>query len=62
MGLVLWAIAAPGLADYVDGWGPALGSELPPLRAPDETGALRTLSELYGDRGLILVLNRSADW
>ena len=62
MGLLLCSFASSGVADYVDEWGPAIGSRLPPLQAPDETGAERTLSDLYGGRGLILVLNRSADW
>ena len=35
---------------------------MPPLEAIDETGAARTLDDLYGDQGLLLILNRSADW
>lgn len=62
LGLVLWMSAVPAMADYVDGWGPALGSFMPPLEAVDETGTVRTLEDLSGDQGLLLFLNRSADW
>ncbi len=48
--------------DYADGWGPALGSPMPLLEAPDQTGASRTLEDLSGDQGLLLFLSRSADW
>lgn len=49
-------------SDYSDSWGPALGSTLPVLSAPDQTGAIRTLDDLAGEQGLLLFLNRSADW
>jgi hypothetical protein len=35
---------------------------LPVLEAPDQTGTVRTLDDLAGDHGLLLFLNRSADW
>ncbi len=47
---------------YVDVWGPPVGSRLPVLEAPDHNGALRTLENLAGREGLLLFLNRSADW
>ena len=57
------SIAAPASAsDYVDAWGPAVGKALPLLEAYDHAGQLRTLENLAGDRGLLLSLNRSADW
>ncbi len=62
MGLLLWSSAASGSAEYLDQWGPALGIQLPTLQVPDETGAVRTLDDLTGDEGLLLVLVRSADW
>ena len=49
-------------SDYSDGWGPAVGSALPVLEAPDHTGQLRTLDDLVGEQGLMLFLSRSADW
>lgn len=48
--------------DYSDQWGPALGTQLPVLEAHDQAGNLRTLADLSGERGLLLVLSRSADW
>lgn len=48
--------------DYSDSWGPAIGSTLPMLEAPDQSGDMRTLDDLSGKRGLLLFLNRSADW
>ena len=55
--------AASALADdYSDGWGPQVGSILPVLEAPDQSGRMRTLDNLSGEQGLLLFLNRSADW
>jgi len=48
--------------DYSDGWGPPIGSILPILEAPDQSGRIRTLDNLSGEQGLLLFLNRSADW
>ena len=48
--------------DYAEQWGPAIGSTLPVLEAYDQSGQLRTLDNLTGQRGLLLFLNRSADW
>ncbi len=48
--------------DYSDDWGPAIGTRLPVLEAPDQTGRVRTLDDLSGEQGLLLFLNRSADW
>jgi hypothetical protein len=48
--------------EYSDNWGPSVGSVLPTLSAPDQTGAVRTLDDLAGDNGLLLFMNRSADW
>jgi len=49
-------------ADYVDEWGPAIGSSVPPLEVSDQDGRMRTLDDLSGEQGLLLFLNRSADW
>jgi hypothetical protein len=49
-------------SEYADGWGPAVGSKLPVLEAPDQTGRVRTLEDLTGEQGILLFLNRSADW
>lgn len=48
--------------EYTKQWGPPLGESVPVLEAYDHTGALRTLANLTGERGLLLSMNRSADW
>ena len=48
--------------EYSEQWGPTLGSELVVLEAFDQSGQMRTLTDLTGERGLLLFLNRSADW
>ncbi len=49
-------------ADYNSEWGPAIGSTLPLLEATDQAGQVRKLDDLTGEQGLLLFLNRSADW
>ena len=49
-------------SDYRDDWGPAVGATLPQLEANDHTGSPRDLANLAGERGLLLLLSRSADW
>lgn len=58
----LSAVAAFAADDYSGNWGPATGSQLPVLEAYDQEGQLQTLDSLTGDQGLLLFLNRSADW
>lgn len=48
--------------DYSTQWGPPLGSRIPVLEAYDQDGTLRTLDDLAGEHGLLLVFSRSADW
>ena len=63
VGVAVLLAATTGYTDeYSDGWGPEVGSALPFLEAQDQTGAVRTLEDLSGDKGLLLFLNRSADW
>jgi peroxiredoxin len=42
--------------------GPQVGSTIPTFTLPDQTGQARTLESLQGQRGLVLVFFRSADW
>jgi len=42
--------------------GPAVGEAFPAIRAQDQTGQWRTLADLTGANGLMLVVIRSADW
>jgi hypothetical protein len=67
--LALNLVAFAGLAasvamadEYNDNWGPSVGTPLPVLEAYDQAGQLRTLDNLAGEQGLLLFLNRSADW
>ena len=59
---LLAAFSAAGHADYADDWGPVVGSTVPLLDAFDQEGERRTLDDLSGSQGLLLFLNRSADW
>ena len=47
---------------YAEGWGPATGSPMPALTAPDQQGKQRSLAALAGERGLLFLIARSADW
>ena len=64
--MMAWAAAVMvplALADdYSSGWSLPLGAQAPAIEAPDQTGAVRTLDSLAGERGLLLFLSRSADW
>ena len=67
---VLIALLAIGLIssqtaaanEYAAGWGPAVGTKVPVLAASDQSGAAQTLRTLTGKQGLLLFMNRSADW
>jgi len=59
---LLALFGAAGNADYAEDWGPEAGSTIPVLEAIDQDGELRTIDSLSGSQGLLLFLNRSADW
>jgi hypothetical protein len=42
--------------------GPEIGQKVPDFALPDQHGNRRTLNELMGPQGLLLVFSRSADW
>ena len=42
--------------------GPDPGQRIPDFALPDQSGAIRTLDDLAGPNGLLLVFHRSADW
>ena len=42
--------------------GPSIGEKVPDFVLPDQYGRTRTLHELLGPEGLLLVFSRSADW
>jgi hypothetical protein len=62
--LIVTVVAASVAAadEYSAQWGPEVGSPLAVLEAYDQAGTLRTLDNLAGEQGLLLFLNRSADW
>ncbi|MDA0823089.1 MAG: hypothetical protein O3C28_11790 [Proteobacteria bacterium] len=61
--VLLFALSDPVFADeYSTQWGPTIGEPLPLLEAYDQAGDLRNLDNLVGKEGLLLSLNRSADW
>ena len=47
---------------FVDSWGPEVGTTAPSIEAQDQDGTVRDLESLCGERGVLLVLSRSADW
>ena len=58
-----WLLCVVAWADeYATQWGPQVGTKLPLLDAPDQTGTTRTFGDLAGEQGLLLFINRSADW
>jgi hypothetical protein len=42
--------------------GPEPGERIPPFSLLDHSGELRSLPDLAGPQGLLLVFHRSADW
>jgi peroxiredoxin len=42
--------------------GPAVGSKVPPFELTDQNGRTRTLPDVMGPKGVMLVFFRSADW
>ena len=59
---VALAAALALASDYVDGWGPAIGSTVDALELSDSAGTARTSDQLMGENGLLVFFNRSADW
>ena len=60
---LLTALSCGGYAsEYVNKWGPEVGSSSPILDAPDHVGTIKRLSTLAGENGLLLIFNRSVDW
>jgi len=42
--------------------GPDIGAKVPDFRLPDQHGRSRSLHDLTGPNGLLLLFSRSADW
>ncbi|MYE84457.1 MAG: hypothetical protein F4X36_21940 [Gammaproteobacteria bacterium] len=59
----LVALAGAAFADdYAESWGPPVGATAPAIAAADQDGMTRDLGSLCGERGVLFVLSRSADW
>lgn len=60
---IFLACTGPVSAQEFD-WAPdyPVGATIPLLEAPDQDGVTRTLDTLTGEKGLLLVFNRSFDW
>jgi cytochrome oxidase Cu insertion factor (SCO1/SenC/PrrC family) len=53
---------AQGTAPDVNRLGPQVGERIPDFTLRDQNGRTRTLASLMGEKGLVLVFSRSADW
>ncbi len=60
--LPIMALFGTANAEYAADWGPDQGAPVPVLEAYDQDGVLRSVDNLTGSQGLLLFLNRSADW
>jgi peroxiredoxin len=61
--MMLLMVSATAVAqDWV--WAPdfEVGDTIPLINAPDQNGDAKTLADLTGEKGLVLVLSRSFDW
>ncbi|MDT8427565.1 MAG: peroxiredoxin family protein [Pseudomonadales bacterium] len=61
--LLLIALSQTSFAQEWE-WAPKfkVGDQFPPISAPDQNGKQRTLADLVGEKGVVLLLNRSFDW
>ena len=63
LGCALVALSGVAFADdYAQAWGLPVGAAAPAIAAQDHNGVARNLESLAGERGLLLVMSRSADW
>lgn len=61
--LLILGFSSNALAqDYAVQWAPPVGTAMPVLEAIDQDGRMRNLENLAGENGLLIFLNRSADW
>ena len=49
-------------SDYAERWGPSTGDPIPAGEFVSHTGEIRTFLDLMGDKGLLILFNRSANW
>ena len=62
--LILLTAFSQGSTAQEFNWAPdfPVGASIPMLEAPDQNGTVQNLASLTGDKGLVLVFNRSFDW
>jgi hypothetical protein len=58
----LGLFALLSLAGFAADPGPAVGAKAPTFELADQNGQTRTLQDVMGPKGLMLVFFRSADW
>ena len=61
LGLLLF-MASFLQAEYLDDWGPAIGTSLPDLKVQNTKGQDKVLDNLSGENGLLLFVVRSTNW
>ena len=58
----LWLVPLAQAQDYVGAPDFPVGADIPAIDAPDQNGASKTLADLVGENGLLLMFSRSFDW
>lgn len=58
---VVFAVVG-GASAQTHNYGPAIGRTLPSFSARDQSGAIRSIADLGGQNGVVLLVTRSADW
>ena len=53
---------AMATTEYVEHWGPELGTQAPSLIVKDINGEARTREDLSGEKGLVIFFIRSTSW
>lgn len=49
-------------SEYSDGWGPATGTQIPVGEFTSHSGETLAFPELMGEKGVLILFNRSANW
>ncbi|MCY3821590.1 MAG: hypothetical protein OXH52_19925 [Gammaproteobacteria bacterium] len=49
-------------SEYSDGWGPPTGTRIPDEEFTSHLGETRTFADLMGEKGVLILFNRSANW
>ncbi|MDE0052846.1 MAG: hypothetical protein OXT64_01120 [Gammaproteobacteria bacterium] len=56
-------IASMAMAsEYSEGWGPPTGTRIPDEEFTSHLGETRTFADLMGEKGVLILFNRSANW